>query len=255
MGMLEGKTAIVTRASRGIGKAIALRFAIEGASVFLAAEGTEAELEQAAEACSREGPPGGEAAWGTFDLARPGAAEQMVKAAEMRLGGVDILVNNAGIRARCLFGEFSPIDFEQVVAVNLRAPFFASQAVLPLMRARGGGRIIHIASQLGLVAARRTALYSMTKAGLIQLARSMALELAPEGIRVNSISPGPIATEYMLERLERDPQERAQRVGDIPAGDLGDPGNIAAAAVFLASDESQFIDGHNLVVDGGYVVH
>ncbi len=151
MGMLEGKTAIVTGASRGIGKAIALRFAIEGASVFLAAEGTEAELEQAAEACSREDPPGGDAAWGTFDLARPGAAEQMVKAAEMRLGGVDILVNNAGIRARRLFGEFSPIDFEQVVAVNLRAPFFASQAVLPLMRARGGGRIIifAVASRTG----------------------------------------------------------------------------------------------------------
>ncbi len=141
------------------------------------------------------------------------------------------------------------------MAVNLRAPFFASQAVLPSMRTAGGGRIIHIASQLGVVAARRTAIYGITKAGLIHLARVMALELAADGIVVNAISPGPTATEYYIKRLERDPEDRKQRLADVPAGRFAEPDEIAAAVVFLASSDSSFIQGHNLIVDGGYVAH
>ena len=253
MGRLNGRAALVTGASRGIGRAIARRFAAEGASVFLAADGTRDELEEAAGECRRLS--GEEAFSGEFDLARPEAPEEMVAAALDRLGRLDILVNNAGIRSLHFFGEFTREDFDQVVAVNLRAPFLAAQAVLPAMRATGGGRIVFIASQLGMVAARRTALYGVTKAGLIHLARSMALELAGEGIRVNAISPGPIATAYVIERLEREPEERAQRESFIPAGHLGDPDEIASAALFLASDESGFVDGHNLVVDGGYIAH
>ena len=253
MGLLDDKAAIVTGASRGIGRAIARRFAAEGASVYLAADGTEAELAEGAQECRRLG--AAEADHGIFDLALPGAAEEMVAAGRERLGRLDILVNNAGIRARKFIGEFTHEEFERIVAINLRAAFFAAQAALPAMREAGGGRIIFIASQLGVVTARRTALYGMTKAGLISLTRSMALELAGEGIRVNAISPGPIATEYMIERFKTDPEDHAQRVADVPAGRLGEPEEIAAAAAFLASGESNFIDGHNLIVDGGYVTH
>ncbi len=253
MGTLEGKAAIVTGASRGIGRAVARRLAREGAAVYLAADGTEAELAEAAEECRNEG--GAEAETGVFDLARPEAAGEMAAAALARFGRVDVLVNNAGIRANRPFGEFTQEDFDRVVAVNLRAPFFASQAVLPAMRAAGGGRIIHIASQLGMVAARGTALYGVTKAGLIHLTRAMALELAPEGIEVNAVSPGPTGTAYYLERLERDPEMRAQRLAYVPAGRLVTPEEIAGVVAFLAAGEASAIQGHNLLVDGGYVTH
>src|SRR6185295_18769336 len=180
-------------ASRGIGRAIGLRLASEGAAVYLAADRTQEQLEETAAACRNAGSP--EAAWGIHDLARDGEAESMVAAAHRRMNRVDILVNNAGIRARKAFGGFSHEDFERLVAVNLRAPFFASQAVVPIMHAQGGGHVIHMASQLGLVASRFGAIYSMTKAGLISLTRSMAIELSPHGIAVNCICPGPVATE------------------------------------------------------------
>ena len=145
--------------------------------------------------------------------------------------------------------------FSRVAAVNLRAPFFASQAVLPLMREAGGGRIIHVASQLGSVAARDTALYSATKAALIQLTRSMALELAGENILVNAVSPGPTATEYLKKHAYKTPEERAQRLGTVPMGRFGEPPEIANAVLFLASGDASFVHGHNLVVDGGYIIH
>ena len=255
MGKLDGKKAVVTGASRGIGRDIARAFAKEGAFVFLAADGTEEELRQEAEACLAASNGAGTFETGIFNLAEPGAAEEMVEAALKCFGRIDILVNNAGIRRHVLFGEFTHEDFDEVVAVNLRAAFFASQAVLPSMRAAGGGRIIHIASQLGVVAARRTAVYGITKAGLIHLARVMALELAEDGIRVNAISPGPTATEYYIKRLEKDTEDRKQRLADIPAGRFATPEEIATAAVFLASGEVSFIQGHTLIIDGGYVAH
>ena len=221
MGRLDGKKALVTGASRGIGECAALHFAAEGARLYLAADGTQEELENVAREC---GAAGGSAAFGVFDLSQEGEAERMVEAAASSMGGVDVLVNNAGIRASQPFGTFSYADFGRVVAVNLRAPFFASQAVLPLMREAGGGRIIHIASQLGSVAARDTALYSATKAALIQLTRSMALELAErEHPQVNAVSPGPTATEYLKKHAYKTPEERAERLANIPMGRFGEP--------------------------------
>jgi NAD(P)-dependent dehydrogenase (short-subunit alcohol dehydrogenase family) len=251
MAELAGKAALVTGASRGIGRAIALRLAAEGASIYAAADGTQAELEATAAACRAAG--AADAAGALHDLARESEAEAMVAAAHRRMGRIDVLVNNAGIRVRKAFGEFSPEEFERVVAVNLRAPFFASQAVVPIMRAQGGGCVVHIASQLGLVASRYGAVYNLTKAGLIQLTRSMALELAADGIRVNAVCPGPISTEGFL--AGRNPGELEQRARDVPIGRFGTVEEVAGVVAFLVSKDAGYVAGHALVMDGGYVVH
>lgn len=247
--------AIVTGASRGIGMACAKALAKAGFRIFLIAEGTEDELAAVTAACTREHPQEASSQFAIFDLEDSGAAAQIVAAAHAALGRVDVLVNNAGIRIRRPFGEFSPEDFDRVFAVNLRAAVLLSQAVLPLMRQAGGGRIIHIASQLGIVADPGSALYGMTKAALIHLTRVMALELAAENILVNAVSPGPIATEYYLQRLEREPDLLHQRLASVPAKRLGAPEEVAEVVTFLATTKAAYIQGHNLVVDGGYVVH
>jgi NAD(P)-dependent dehydrogenase (short-subunit alcohol dehydrogenase family) len=248
---LAGKVALVTGASRGIGRAVALRLASEGAAIYLAADGTEAELEEGARLCRAAG--AADAVWGLHDLAAPTAAEGMILDAHRRLKRIDILVNNAGIRVRKAFGEFSQEEFDRVVAVNLRSPFFASQAVVPIMRAQGGGHIVHMASQLGIVASRFGAVYSLTKAALIQLTRSMALELAAEGIRVNAVCPGPVSTEGFL--AGRNPGELEQRARDVPIGRFGTVEEVAGVVAFLVSRDAAYVAGHALVMDGGYVVH
>ena len=251
MSELKGKVALVTGASRGIGRAIALRLASAGAAIYLAADGTKAELEETATACRKAGAP--DAAEGLHDLARKEEAERMVAEAHKRMGRIDILVNNAGIRARKAFGEFTHDDFERLVAVNLRAPFFASQAVVPIMKAQGGGHIIHMASQLGLVASRYGTIYSMTKAALIQLTKNMALELTGSGISVNAICPGPVDTEGM--KAGRHPGELEQRARDVPIGRFGTPEEVAGVVAFLVSKDATYVIGHALVMDGGYVIH
>ncbi len=249
------KAAIVTGASRGIGRASACALAAAGLVVYLVADGSESELAETRDACTALHPQNAASAFGIFDLADPLAAEAIAAAALRTFGRIDVLVNNAGIRVRKPFGDFTAADFDLGVAVNLRAPFLLSQAVLPAMRHQGGGCIIHMASQLGLVADPGTALYGVTKAGLIHLTRAMALELAPENIRVNAISPGPIATEYFLERTRDQPDELTRRLRDIPAGRLGTPEEIAEVVVFLAMTKASFVQGSNLVVDGGYIAH
>ena len=119
----------------------------------------------------------------------------------------------------------------------------------------GGGRIIHVASQMGMVASETLALYGLAKAALIHLARSMALELAAEGIVVNAVSPGPIATEFNLERWRDEPERHARVLAKVPAGRTGEADEVADAIVFLASAGAAFINGHNLVIDGGYIIH
>jgi NAD(P)-dependent dehydrogenase (short-subunit alcohol dehydrogenase family) len=168
---------------------------------------------------------------------------------------VDVLLNNAGIRCRKAFGTYTRANFTSVVSVNLAAAFFASQAVLPAMRAQGGGRIIHVASQMGSVAAEENALYGLTKAALIHLTRNMAFELAKEGIQVNSVSPGPIATQFNLDTWGRMPGKLETMIGRVPAGRMGEAREVAEAIVFLATAEGSYIQGHDLVVDGGYIIH
>ena len=250
-----GKVALVTGASRGIGRAVARELATRGFTLYLVAESTREELEAAAAECKAAHPRHAEAQHGLFDLESAAAPALAAAAALQALGRIDVLVNNAGMRIRHPFGEFSAAEFDQVVAVNLRSAFLLSQSVLPAMRAQKAGRIIFMASQLGMVADPGAALYGLTKAALISLARSMAFELAPEGIIVNAVSPGPIATDYYKARLDREPALLKQRLEAIPAGRLGTEAEIAEVIAFLATTSATFIQGHNLVVDGGFVIH
>jgi len=247
------KAALVSGASRGIGAAIATALAAKGFALGLAAEGTPEELAEVAEACRAAGAP--QAVPLLFDLSRPDMPEAMVAAALAALGRIDVLVNNAGIRCRKPFGTFTRADYATLFGIDFAAAFFASQAVLPAMRAQGQGRIIHIASQMGRVAAEENALYGPAKAALIQLTKNMAFELAGENIQVNSVSPGPIATRFNIESYGRVPGRMALMTGRVPAGRFGTEAEVGEVVAFLATSEGSYIQGHDLVVDGGYVIH
>ena len=254
MSDLQGKAVIVTGASRGIGHATARAFAQAGAHVYLVADGPKEELEAAAAACRSDNPKS-TIACGLFDLSDPDAPGGMVTTALGVLKRIDVLVNNAGIRIRHPFGEYSFAEFDKLIAINVRAAFLASQAVLPSMRAQGGGRIIHVASQMGLVAHHDSLLYGLSKAAVIYLAQAMAYELAKDHIIVNAVSPGPIMTEYNKERTTQNPALLKDRLGYLPIGRYGEPEEVARTIVLLASTTPEFLQGHNLVIDGGYTAH
>ena len=251
---LKGQCALVTGASRGNGLVCALKLAQAGADVYLQALDSNEAMEAAAEKV-RAAAPERRIAWGVFDFGELDAPKRMVDAALAALGRIDILINNAVMRCQKPFGEFSGQDFDRMVAVNVRPAFLASQAVLPAMRKQGGGRIVHVASQIGLVAHRELALYGMTKAALIYLARAMSHELATENIFVNSISPGVIMSDTNVERLKRYPEIQAERLRQIPMGRYGEPDEIGDAIMYLVAGAPPYLQGHNLVVDGGYINH
>jgi 3-oxoacyl-[acyl-carrier protein] reductase len=250
---LQGKCAIVTGAStpNGIGNAIARRFAAEGASLLVVADGPAEDLESTAAACRALAPEARIEAL-LLDLSQPGAPERMIEHADRRFGRIDILVNNAAARASFSFGTYTREQFDKVVAVNIGGAFFAGQAVLPVMRRQGGGRIINLASQLGHVTFDKRALYGLTKAAVIHLTKSMAYELGRENILVNAISPGPIDTGR---RTVNGPEVTAQLIGKVPAGRLGEAAEIAEVAYFLASSSPPFLQGQDIVVDGGFIIH
>ena len=249
---LKDKVAIVTGVSSpvGIGAAVARRLAGSGARLVLVA----ADLpDPVAEECAALLADAKAVVSLVADLGEASAVAAMVAEAENRFGRVDMLVNNAAVRINRPFGEFTIAEFDAAVAVNLRAPFVASQAVLPSMRRQGGGRIVHVASQLGSVAYQTRTIYGMTKAALIHLTKSMALELAPQNIQVNAVSPGPIATQPMLDRVRNDPEEAARRLEYVPIR-YGRPEESAKLSIgFLI--RTLFLTGHDLIVDGGYTIH
>lgn len=256
-GKLTGKVAVISGAStpKGLGAAIARRYAAEGASLYLAADGPAEGLATTAEDCRALCPGDGVVETGLFDLAESGAPEAMIAAALETFGRIDVLVNNAGIRDHVQFGDFTREEFDKIVSVNLSAAFFASQAVLPMMRKQGGGRIIHMASQMGHITFDKRAVYGLTKAALIHLTKSMAYELGKEGIIVNAISPGPILTQPILDRLENDPDYAAARNAYLRAGRYGKPEEIAELAYYLAVTDATYMQGTDLLIDGGYTTH
>jgi NAD(P)-dependent dehydrogenase (short-subunit alcohol dehydrogenase family) len=248
------KVAIITGASRGMGRETAFRLADLGVSLFLVADGTEAELRNVVEEC-RGRSSSVEARYAVRDLSRLGAAEEMVAECAEAFGRIDVLINNAAVRCRKRFGEFTHEDFDLVQAVNIRTPFFACQAVLPIMQRQGEGRIINIGSQIGTAAFDDHALYGWTKAALIYLSRAIAYEWSKYGIQVNTVSPGPINTQYNLERLSNMPELRRTMESHVPLGRFGKPEEVAEVICFLATCQSRYIQGHDLVVDGGWLIN
>lgn len=248
---LKEKVAIVTGACKGIGRAIAVAYARQGAAVVigdrLCAECGKAVLEEISAA-------GGRAAAVQADVSNLSEHEKLVAAAVQQFGRLDILVNSAGIEARESVLQAKPETWEQVIGVNLRGAYFLSSKAASVMAASGRGKIINISSVHDTQPLRERAIYSISKGGVRMMTKSLALELAEYGIQVNSISPGAILTDMNRNGLS-DPDKRERLIRQIPLRRLGDVQDVAGAAVFLASPESDYVTGATIYVDGGLLLH
>ncbi|OWJ63962.1 SDR family NAD(P)-dependent oxidoreductase [Inquilinus limosus] len=249
MGLLDGKVALVTGGTSGIGRASAVLFAREGAKVALtgrrAAEGEAVVAEIAA--------AGGEALFIQADLTRidgiPGIVDQVVA----RFGRLDVAFNNAGISGGGPIETLDEDRWDSLVDTNLKAQFFALKAEAAQMKAQGGGAILFNGSVLAGIAAPGTSIYSATKGGIVSLARAAAVELGPHGIRVNSVNPSITRTEMTQGRIVKNPdgtESHPLAVG-IPLKRLAEPEEIAQVALFLLSDRASYVNGQAIIVDGG----
>ena len=244
---LRNKTAIITGAGSGIGRAIALIFAKEGAKV-LAADWAEKGGQETADMIKQAG---GEAVFIKTDVSKAQDIETMVRACLENFRRVDILVNNAGILKGAPLHETSEDDWDAVLDVNLKGVFLASKKVILEMLKQGQGKIVNVASVAGLVGFENAGAYCASKGGIIALSREMALEYAKNKINVNCIAPGVIKT-AMTKDMLADEKTKQGFETQTPYPRLGEPEDIAMAALYLASDESDFITGEVLVVDGGW---
>jgi 3-oxoacyl-[acyl-carrier protein] reductase len=245
---LEGKVAIVTGASRGIGREIALLFASEGAKMTITARNTEL-LESLSDEIKKAN--GYEPLCVTLDVKNSEKVDEMLDKTLDKFGRVDILVNNAGATRDGLLLRMSDEDWDEVLNTNLRGSFFCLRAVAKPMVRQRAGRIINMASVIGLIGNAGQANYAASKAGIIALTKSAAKELGSRNILVNAIAPGFIDTE--MTQVLGDEIKKAI-LKSIPVGVLGKPTDVARAALFLATDESSFITGQVITVDGGMVM-
>jgi NAD(P)-dependent dehydrogenase (short-subunit alcohol dehydrogenase family) len=243
MPLLTGKTAIVTGASRGIGLAIARRFVEEGARVLIASRTAPPEDMQT-DSCR----------WHKADISDPAQVEALFDQAVAQVGRVDVLVNNAGVQLEKTLAETSEEDWDWLMGVNLKGLFLCSRAAIRQMRHQGGGGVIlNLGSVSGQIADYGLAAYCASKAGVHGLTRAIAVDHGPEGIRCNAICPGWIRTEMMDQAFAQsdDPADAERRaLARHPLGRMGRPEDIAAMAVWLASDEASFVSGQFFTVDG-----
>jgi len=242
-GRLQGKVAIVTGGSRGIGRAIVERFLAEGASVVTNARELPADL-----------PRNLNLLFLSADVSKATDVERLFAHTLERFGGLDILVNNAGIQLEKTIEQTSEAEFDRVIAVNLKGVFLCAKAALAPMRRRGGGSIVNIGSYDGFVADPGLAVYCASKGGVHALSRAIAVDHGADGIRCNTICPGWIKTEMSEAYMASLPDPalaRAKLASIHPVGRTGVPGDIAECALFLASDAAAFISGQEFVVDGG----
>jgi 3-oxoacyl-[acyl-carrier protein] reductase len=244
----EGKVALVTGAARGIGEAIALKLAQEGASVVV----TDVDLEGAQQVVQEIEGLGRKAKAIQADVSQREAVQRLVSEAVTLFGKIDILVNNAGIIRRGTFLEHDPQDWEKVLSVNLGGTFNCAKEVVPLMVKQGGGKIINISSVVGKMGDIASApSYGTSKGAINTFTKSLARELAPYGINVNAVAPHAIETDMSREWSE---EKRRQIVEAIPMKRLGKPEEVAEVVAFLASDGAGFITGQILDVNGGYLM-
>ena len=245
---VTGKNALVTGSSKGLGAAIALGLAEAGANVVIHGRTGDPN-----DICSRVREMGRRSAFVQADLSDPRACQQLVEKVVEGLGAIDILVNNAGIIRRSPASEFPTADWDEVIAVNLTAAFRLCQLAGNRMLERGnGGKIVNVASLLSFQGGVLVPSYAAAKGGLVQLTKALANEWASLRINVNAVAPGYMVTENTT-ALRNDPVRSRQILERIPSGRWGEPCDVAGAAVFLCSPASEYVHGHVLVVDGGWL--
>jgi NAD(P)-dependent dehydrogenase (short-subunit alcohol dehydrogenase family) len=251
---LQDRVSIITGAGSGMGRVAAELFAAEGAKVIVA----DYDEASAAQTVARIQAAGGTAAYVAIDISDEAGAARMIDHAMATFGRIDTLYNNAGIMPEA---DHSVIDtdvetWDRVMAVNVRGVFLACKYAIPRMVQQGSGSIINVASFVAILGCSVPQdAYTASKGAVLALTRSLAVQFAPHGVRSNAISPGPVETPLLLDWLVKDEEAKRIRLARNPTGRFGKPEEIALAAVYLASDESRWTNGANLVIDGGISVN
>lgn len=243
---LKDKVCVITGAAQGIGEACAMRFANEGAKVVV----SDVQIEKGEAVAKAIRNAGGEAIFFACDVSQKSDCVDLIQAAVDAFGSVDVHLSNAAIIAAKEFLDITEEDWEQTVGVNLNGFFYAGQAAAAQMVLQGSGNIINMSSINAVVAIPTATPYTVCKGGVLQLTKSMALSLAPHGIRVNAVGPGTIATE-MGKTMMSNPAAKKRVLSRTPLGRPGEPDEIASVCVFLASDDASYITGETIYCDGG----
>ncbi len=245
---LKGKTAIVTGAAQGIGLGCAKRFAEEGANVVL----VDYNGEVGTKATETLKASGHSVSFEQCDVGHKAAVDNMVQAAIRQYGAIDVLLSNAGINRRADFLDLSESDWDQVIQTNLKSVFLCGQAVgRHMVDNKIKGSIINMASSSVKMTMPTISAYAASKGGIAALTNAMSLSLSPRGVRVNAIGPGTIATELTRESLLNDPATRSRILSRTPIGRVGEPEDVAGVAMFLATDDSAYVSGQVIYVEGG----
>jgi NAD(P)-dependent dehydrogenase (short-subunit alcohol dehydrogenase family) len=242
--ILDGRVAVVTGASRGLGRAMAVELGAAGAKLALVGRDRAKLDETAAEA-------GSESAVFVTDVTDEAQVRALEQGVRERFGHVDILINNAGMNIRKPLVEYTLDEWNTVLDTNLTSVFLVSRSFIPMMRGRGYGRIINLASIMSHISLPGRTAYSASKAAMLGITRALAQELADDGITVVAISPGPFATEINTMLMEN-PELNRQFLSNVPLGRWGDPKDIGKLALYLCSDAAAFITGSDILIDGGW---